>query len=270
MSEKGLSRRDFLVSAGSFAASALASGGVLGAASPAMAAAPALPWPYVTLDPSAVMQTAYNNYYVGGCMYATGAALISALATAVGAPWDTFNPDLFKYGGGGISSWGTLCGALNGACAFIQMVTPSSAQNIIHELMGWYCGYPFPTTRMDTYARYAVNQPISIAKSPLCHNSSGTWAFDNGFRIGSNERKDRCAKLSGDVAYQVIYYLNAWKAGNFTPTLTAPTYQADNSAYIRCFNCHEGPTSTKDMVRGKMNCMMGGCHPDKVTHHING
>lgn len=50
-SEKGASRRDFLVSAGTFAAGALVAGGAIGALLPKKAeAAQALPWPYVTLN----------------------------------------------------------------------------------------------------------------------------------------------------------------------------------------------------------------------------
>lgn len=266
MSEKGLSRRDFLVSAGSFAASALASGGVLGAIAPAMAAAPALPWPYVTLDATAIGQAAYNNYKVGGCMYGTGKALTDALAAASATTWGTFNPDLFKFGGGGIASWGTVCGSLNGAAVVIQMVAGTSATNIINELFGWYANFNFPSTAWDSLSLYP-NQPQNICKATLCHQSSGLWATTYGFRISSAERKDRCSKVAADVAYQTVNYLNAWKAGSFTPTLAAPDYQSDTN-FERCFTCHIGTTSQYDNAQGKMNCLTGGCHPEKATHKL--
>ncbi len=268
MSEKGLSRRDFLVSAGTYTASALASGGVIGAFTPAAAmAAPALPWPYAALDPQTVGEAAYNNYYVGGCMYAVGASIVNALVTAGAANWDTFNPDFFKMGGGGISGWGTVCGSPNGACAVIQMIAGSSAAAIINELMGWYCNEPFPSTKFDAIAKYAVNQPTTVAKSPLCHQSSGIWAYTTGNRIGSNNRKDRCAKLAGDVAYKTVEMLNAWQAGTFAPTLAAPDYQSDTN-FERCFTCHVGADTKYDNAQGKMNCLTNGCHSDKTTHHL--
>lgn len=266
MSEKGMSRRDFLVSAGTYAASALASGGVIGAITPAVAA-PALPWAYVALNPQTVGEAGYNNYAIGGCMYATGAALVNALATAVGAPWDSFNPDLFKYGGGGAAGWGTICGSLNAACAVIQMINPTGATAMINELFGWYVETPFPSTKFDAIAHYAVNQPTTVSKSPLCHQSSGIWSYTTGNRIGSNPRKDRCAKLSGDVAYKVVEMLNAWKAGTWTATYAAPDYQAETS-FERCFTCHVGTTSRYDNAQGKMNCLTSGCHPNKATHHL--
>lgn len=268
MSEKqnGLSRRDFLVSAGTFAASAFASGGVMGAIAPAMAAAPNLPWPYVTLNADSVMQAAYNNYKVGGCMYATGKALVDALAASAGAPWDTINPDMFKFGKGGVNSWGTLCGALNGSLCIIGMVAGSAATSIYNELFGWYGDFCFPSTKMDAYSAYP-NQPQTFTKSPLCHNSSTRWATEFGYKISSPERKDRCGKVAGDVAYQVVTYLNAWKAGTFAPVYQAPDYQTD-TAFERCFTCHIGTTSTKDNAQGKMNCLIGGCHPEKATHKL--
>lgn len=263
MSEKGLSRRDFLVSAGTFAAS-VASGGVLGAVTPAMAAVP-LPWGYVTLDPATCMNGAKSNYATGGCMYGTGKGITDALVAAGAVGWDTFNPDFFKFGGGGIKSWGTVCGSINASAVIIQMVAGASAASLINELFGWYCNFPFPSTMMDANSTYP-NQPTSICKSPLCHNSSGKWAYDYGFRIGSAERKERCAKVAGDCAYKTVELLNAWKAGTFVPTLAAPDYQSDTN-FERCFDCHVGATTKYDNAQGKMNCLVSGCHPDKVNHH---
>ncbi len=238
MSEKGISRRDFLVSAGTYAASTLASSGILGSITPA-AAAPALPWPFVRLDPQTVGEAAYNNYFLGGCMYATGAALIKALTAAVGTPWDTFNPELFKYGGSGISGWNTICGTLNAACAVIQIINPTGATAIIKKLLGWYVQNPFPSDKFDAIAHYAVNQRTTVSKSPLCHQSSGTWAYVTGIELDSDERNDRCAKLSGDVAYKVVEMLNAWKSGTWTAQETVPDNQSEAS-FERCFTCHVG------------------------------
>lgn len=269
--EKGSSRRDFLVNAGVFTAGAIAAGGVVGVLSPKKAeAAQALPWGYPAagLAPQTVGEAGYNAYKVGGCMYGTGSALVNALATAMGAPWDTFNPDLMKFGGGGIASWGTVCGSVNAGVAVINMaVGPgTTATSLVNEFMGWYCDFAFPTTRFDSLSLYP-NQLTTVALSPLCHNSSGKWAYTYGYRIGSPERKDRCAKVAADCAYKVVELLNAWKAGTFVPTKLAPDFQ-DSTAFERCFGCHVGVTSTYDNAQGKMNCLASGCHPDKVTHHL--
>lgn len=263
MSDEGLSRREFVVGTSLYTASAVATSGFLGTISPAMANQS---WPYVQLNPVTVMQSAYDNYWVGGCMYGTGAAVVNALATSAGGSWPTFNPDFFRFGAGGVAHWGSLCGSLNGACAVIELVAPASATAIINELFGWYTGFPFPSTRMDSYARWETNQPTNQPLSLLCHNSAGRWAKQYGQRINSNPRRDRCAKLSGDVAYQTVVYLNAWKNGTFQPTFTAPTFEA-RTQHARCINCH-GAGGTRGNMMGRMGCLQPGCHPDKVGHKL--
>lgn len=266
-SDKVTSRREFLANAGTFAAGALVAGGVISTLSPAKAeAAQALPWPYQALNPQIVGEAAYSNYKLGGCMYATGKALIDALATATGAPWNTFNPDLMKFGGGGISSWGSLCGSVNAGAAVIQMVAGANAAALIDEYFGWYCDFSFPSARFDALSLYP-NQATTVSQSPLCHNSSGLWATTYGFKINSYERKDRCAKVAADCAYKAVELLNAFLAGTFTPEKFAPDFTT-GTATERCYGCHVGALSKYDNAQGKMNCLTKGCHPEKATHKL--
>lgn len=197
---------------------------------------PTFPWPYADLDPNVVMQSAYNNYYIGGCMYAVGKALVDALVNSAGSPWDSFNSDFFKYGSGGIAGKGTLCGALNAAAAIIQLAAPSGYSVILNELFKWYRNSSFPSIRMDIYARF-TNQPVAASKSLLCNHSSVMWANSFGFDLDSPERKDRCAKLAGDTAYKTAELLNAWKSGNFQPAFSTPHNESEIS-FESCFNCH--------------------------------
>jgi hypothetical protein len=278
-SEKGSSRRDFLVNAGLFAAGAIAAGGVVGAFSPRKAeAAAALPWEYPVggLDPEAVGLAGYYGYKsktstggsrpaapgigIGGCMYGTGVALVEALAAALPtSPWTTFNPALFTFGGGGIRSWGTLCGSINAAVAIIRMTANNA--NLINEIMGWYCDFAFPTARYDAVSAYP-GQITTVCNSPLCHQSSGKWAQTAGFVQSDPQRGERCAKLAGDCAYKTVELLNAWKAGTITYAKSAPDFQ-DSVDNERCFSCHV--TSPNNYVQGKMGCL--DCHPDKVCHN---
>lgn len=277
-SEKGSSRRDFLVNAGLFTAGAIAAGGVVGALSPKTAeAATALPWAYpaLGLDPQAVAEEAYWGYKsktggvartgatgigYGGCMYGTGVALVEALAVALPtSPWTTFNPSLFTFGGGGIRSWGTLCGSINAAVAIIRMA--SNNADLIHEIMGWYCDFAFPTTRYDHLSAYP-GQITTVCNSPLCHQSSGKWAHAAGKLQSDPERSERCGKLAADCAYKTVELLNAWKAGTITYAKKAPDFQ-DSVENERCFSCHV--TSPNNYVQGKMGCL--DCHPDKVCHN---
>lgn len=214
--------------------------------------APSLPWTYVCLDPISVMKAAYDNYYVGGCMYATGKALTDALVNSEGSPWDSFNPDFFKYGSGGIVSKGTLCGALNAAAAIIQLAAPSGYNVILKELFNWYRNFSFPSTRMDGYANF-INQPATTSKSLLCNHSSAKWANSLGLGLDSSERKDRCAKLAGDVAHKTVELLNAWITGTFKSSYTTADYPSAIS-FESCFNCHIETASTSNTDFNKACC----------------
>ena len=51
---------------------------------------------------------------------------------------------MMRYGAGGIAGWGTVCGALNGACPIITLVAGKDYNKLVNELMGWYAHNPLP------------------------------------------------------------------------------------------------------------------------------
>lgn len=257
---EGLSRRNFLANAAVFTAGALVAGGALGGVKSgrAEAAYTPMPWPYAILDIEAVRRKAYENYFIGGCMYATTSSLLTNLIQTVGAPWDSLPMDMFKYGSGGAYGWGTTCGAPNGAAYIIQLCAGTSTDTMINELMGWYCNNPFPSTLMDSYANFR-RQKQTVSDSPLCHQSASIWSNTAKKAINSAERKDRCAKVAGDTAAKAAEFLNKWKAGTFT-AVWAPS--AETQA---CMSCHVGVTSTYDNAQAKAMCTP--CHDDKASNH---
>ncbi len=252
-----LSRRKFLVGAGIATGALAAAGAGIVKPTTAEAAYAAFPWTYANLDLATVKKRGYDLYFVGGCMYATAGALLNTLVETVGAPWDTLPLDLFKYGGGGIASWGTTCGAIHASAWVIQACAGTNAAAVISELYQWYCNFPFPSRDHDAYANF-TRQKTSVANSPLCHASSSNWCNTNKEKINSAERKDRCAKLAGDVAGKTAELLNALKAGTFVSTFVQP----DTS----CSSCHVGAASTYDHVQMKSTCTTY-CHDDKASGH---
>lgn len=289
--KKVVTRRDFLAGAGTAAAGALAAGGVMGLVNPlpAAAAAPALPWPYLTLydsatpsDPYAkVRKAAYDNYKTGkACCYGIASALVNSTVSALQARamdasmWQNLPLDMFVWGRGGGCESGTLCGALSGALPIFNLVAYLPAENINFnfgnisqlgkELLTWYSENALPTTALDAYSSFK-NQAQSIAKSPLCHDSVSRWLVQTNLGITDPTKKatvysparvERCAKLTGDVAVMAAYLLDQWIA-------TAPprTYLASPSPaeYAGCLGCHSGTTSQRDDSLGYMNCLP--CHP---------
>lgn len=85
---------------------------------------------------------------------------------------------MLMFGKGGVLETGTLCGALTGTLAAINLVSPNW-DKISRELIHWYSQTYLPT---DFTNEMAVNQefdtikhegPIvqSLSESPLCHIS---------------------------------------------------------------------------------------------------
>jgi len=211
---------------------------------------PEWPWPYVKLDPEVVRKRGYDGYFKGGCCYGAASALLTTLVEEVGSPYDLIPMDMFRYGAAGGAGWGTLCGSLNGAAAVINMAT-KDFNPVISELFGWYTQFPFPSDKHEEYAKFK-GQITTVSGSPLCHVSVTTWANAAGNKINADEKKDRCAKLTGDVAAKAVELLNAQLDGAFV----AEYKPADDFAH--CLGCHVGKDSMLDNVQGVMGCT--SCH----------
>lgn len=140
-----ITRRAFLSDGTKLAAGMVIGTGVLGITSPSIPneqEAPQWPWKYVTLDPQAVAQKAYESYYEAGCMYGAFNAIVVGLREKVGAPYTLLPTMMARYGEGGGVGWATLCGALNGAGLAMTLVSKDYA-SILNELIdyGW-CKVP--------------------------------------------------------------------------------------------------------------------------------
>jgi len=227
------------------------------------------PAPYSKLDVELVRKRGHASFYEGDCCYGAFNAIVESLAEQVGEPFASFPSDMMRYGKGGMYGYGTLCGALNGASAAIQLVTDeATAAKVITELLNWYATTELPT---DTANQYAVNHeylvdelktdealPQNVAGNVLCHISVSKWSTASGYASGSEERKERCARLAGDVAAKAVELLNAVQDETFVPALTSLGEQAG------CMACHKPGLdfSGGNFTQGKMDCR--SCHVDPV------
>jgi hypothetical protein len=220
------------------------------AAAPANAMAH-LPWPYRMLDADAVGQRAFQGYKKGHCMFGTFDAIAGTVAEQLGAPYTSFPFEMFIYGMGGVYGWGTLCGALNGCAAAIQVLSPNPGP-LVDELFRWYENTPLPDFEPKGKTFKTVQ---SLAGSPLCHPSIAEWCAASGKKAYSAERDERCGVLAGSVARQCAMLLNAQAAGKFLPaTAVDPRTQA-------CMGCHEKGGPMENM-RSKQSC--APCHSDET------
>jgi len=232
------SRRDFLARAGKLAAGAAIGAAALttvAEASTPAADTPAYPWPYNKVDPEKVYWKGVELYSKYGC----GQGSFQALLSELGAPYDSIPPSILKFGEGGVAGWGSHCGALLGSSAIISLVTGGTdvTNQMIKELTGWYTEF-------------------IGSGSPLCHVSVTEWSKANGVKVESQERKDRCARVTGETAKKAALLLNAWA----DTKSVAPTF-GPRPAVVACQSCH-GASGMQNVRAGVLqDCTE--CHTDQ-------
>lgn len=160
---------------------------------------------------------------------------------------------MFKYGGGGIKGWATVCGTLNGAAAAIQLLSPDP-DPLVNALFEWYEHEHLPTVHPKN-AKFPEIR--SVAGSPLCHQSIASWTKISDKNAYSPERAERCASLAASAAKQTVILLNNQAAGK--PVVFGLPKQTQG-----CMSCHEKDGAVEN-IRTKMDC--GGCHAPLIGKH---
>jgi len=263
-----MTRRKFLVGTGALATGLITYGGIIGcgsaggtakegttAASTTATSNSGVPWQYKKLNVDVVRKRGYEGYYKFGCCYGAAEALLITLKETSDGKWGTIPLEMFKYGAGGAYSWGTLCGALNGSLAIINLASDKHTE-IGNELIGWYTQFPFPSNKHETYCKIP-KQITTVSDSPLCHVSVSKWAAAADAKINEALKKDRCAKVTGDTAARAAELLNQALDGKFVPLYQVP------GEFKHCMQCHQGENSTLDNQQGKMDCNL--CHEDHTV-----
>ena len=177
----------------------------------------------------------------------------------IGYPYTLLSDDMFHHAAGGYSGQGTLCGSLGACAAIINLVAKDaedSHNKMIADLINWYAAFNHPTDEFDSFCHYP-KQVRLVPNSPLCHVSVSTWTMAADTKIGTKERKDRCAKVAGRVAMQTIMMLNDYTDKKFAAAAPATS---ENTA--TCLECHG--TDADNNQQGKMNCNL--CHPHSANH----
>ena len=218
-----------------------------------------LPWVYSKLDPMKSAQRAYKGYFTNACMFGAFDAIIGELADIHGDPFASFPSEMMAYGKGGVASWGSLCGALNGAAAAIQLVS-KDPKKLISELYAWSEQTALPNVNLKIQAtkddHFPSSVPVtsSVSDSVLCHIIMSKWVAASGKGIDSPEKKQRCGQFSASIAMKTVQLLNGEKDGKLV--LMYPL--ADTTQ--KCTSCHSGKTSVLKNTQGMMDCQ--ACHVD--------
>lgn len=215
------------------------------------------PWPYVKLDPERTAEIAYNEWYRIFCGGAVISSVFSQLRGKIGEPYKSFPIDAFVFLEGGTAGWGTICGSNAGANLVSNVIIgpriagPDCENGALigSEIMQWYSNTP-----LLVYSPKEPKQKTKIIKttsqSPLCHLSVGKWMKEAGYPFVSPERKDRCARVSASVAYQLVQRLNAWKDGKHVSISNwTPVKDVGITAQQNCTECHGSNVPSAPMVK---------------------
>jgi hypothetical protein len=167
---------------------------------------------------------------------------------------------MFKYGHGGVGGYGSVCGALNGAAAVIGLVITDKVtqDKIIADIFQWYEKESLPLYN-PVNPGLDFNPPKVTANSVLCHASNTNWCKAAGFKVNSKERKERCRRLTGDVAQKVTTVLNDVAANTYVTNVN------NNEAANSCLACH-GSEGKVNNISVKMSCT--SCHTESLGHHV--
>ena len=262
---KEITRKEFLANTSKYAVGAVA--GVVGIN--ALAGGKILadrkttwPLPYMELDPEVIRLKAHHLYWADkDCASGVFGAFTEALTEKLPDPWANIPMEVMLFGRGGGNGWGTLCGTVNGAAAIISLVaTKADSGKLINEIWGHAMSGNFPSdaaNQASVDGKYADKKfdgalPQCVSGSVLCHASVSQWCNVAEKKVGDIERKERCARLAGDIAAKTAEILNAHFAQTFQSTYVTDAYAT------QCLTCH-GP-NVKYNVMTQMDCEP--CHGD--------
>lgn len=220
---------------------------------------------------------AFQTYYAGPGSGVTGALDWGRIP----APPAGF----FKYGSGGISGLGTICGIPNGACAVLGLVGKGGAGDVLNH----YSTTLYPTADLEGYTGQEGNvmpttppDPIddgdvlahTISNSPICHASISKWCYAAGVNLADKDaqnrvyKNDRCGKVCADLAAFTARLING-QVGSPDPNAPyyslAPGYTPSEVAQY-CTGCHgkKSDASIAPATIGDMQC--DTCHTDFAPH----
>jgi hypothetical protein len=218
-----------------------------------------LPWSYHELDPETTAERAYLLHYEGHCMYGVFKSIVGQLAERYGEPYRSFPCGMMTYGAGGVASWGSLCGSLNGAAAAVALFASGKEQQtrLTGQILLWHEQSELPTY-VPAKPKLDMRIPGSIARSVLCHPSVSLWCKASGYPVAGKEHMERCARLAADTARQTVRVLNEGLSGDLAHPIAA-----DNQAN-QCSACHGREGQRKDAL-GRMTC--GSCHSSLSDKH---
>ena len=170
-------------------------------------------WKPHKLDPAECALVAYDGYWHKGyaCGYGVFYGIIGVMGEKYGAPYNQFPFAMLEANKGGISDWGTICGALYGAAAAYALFWGRDERTpMVNELYRWYEKTSLPIFNPGEAAKGVKgNLHQNASGSVLCHISVSKWCYASQTEATSKARNERCGRLTADVCRKAVEILNA-------------------------------------------------------------
>jgi len=214
-------------------------------------------WKPQRLDVQECVRVAYEGYWYKGyaCGYGTFYGIVGMMGEKYGAPYNQFPFTMLEANKGGISDWGTICGALYGAVAAFALFYPRKDRDaMVNELFRWYEKTALPIYNPGDAARGVKGDiPANASGSVLCHVSVGKWCYANNQPQSGKMRSERCGRITADVTAKAVEILMAkMDAGK--------DYKgafAQQESVAACKTCHSKGNEA-DFCKTNMDCQP--CH----------
>ena len=176
-------------------------------------------------------------------------AIVGLMGEKYGAPYNQFPFAMLEVGKGGISDWGTICGALLGPASAYALFWGRKERNaMVSELYRWYETAKLPIFNPGEAASGGGGEfSHRVADLQHRHVSLSRWCFENKVEANSKARSERCGRLTADVTYKAVEIMNAKIDGTFKPALAAP------QSVTTCGECH-AKGKEADNMKSVMDC----------------
>ncbi|MBO4369695.1 MAG: C-GCAxxG-C-C family protein [Desulfovibrio sp.] len=228
-------------------------------------------WKPQKLDPTECAKVAYEAYWYKGyaCGYGVFYGIVGVMGEKFGAPYNQFPFTMFEFLKGGISNWGTICGALGGAAAAYALFYGRKERNaMVNELYRWYEKTSLPIFNPGETAQGVKGEiPASVSEAVICHISVSKWCATYNEEATGKKRSERCGRLTADVCAKAVTILNA-KIDAGTEYKGAIGVQ---DSVKSCGECHHAKGGEANWGKGVLNCTP--CHDgrkavqSKFTNH---
>ena len=215
-------------------------------------------WKPHKLDPAECALVAYDGYWHKGyaCGYGVFYGIIGVMGEKYGAPYNQFPFAMLEANKGGISDWGTICGALYGAAAAYALFWGRDERTpMVNELFRWYEKTSLPIFNPGEAAKGVKGTLHQNASgSVLCHISVSKWCYASQTEATSKARNERCGRLTADVCRKAVEILNAKieQGKDFKGVF------AKQDAVKACGECHQTKGNEANWAKGVMDCTP--CH----------